>query len=442
MDASEDLGFTHRSSQQPTRFHGVTLPAASLEIRNLDTVLFLLEHGPFERGLTNLLAASAVCRAIMNERGSAPRLKVMGETQLWNSFHGVAENSFAQGIFPGDHALLLTAASLYKRQMAQLIGTYALEGATLDGFPHLVNDDTKLGLRKDPQTPIRGFVEAILKDSRDPHVRELLRLAAESERLDTKDPSVLACRGALATLQTLSLSFLRRREQEHVEVIPTLANMIREWSCGAKVPLCTQSLVQRHDDAADIAQSIWSGASEIAPGVFQLIEYPYEETDDVIRDRLKDLYTEDPRALYVLERGSDAPATSLSYAEALEFERRLSLEEEPQEILKEVEDLMHQRQDRSCSVDIAMGEIRDRDPRQTLETIIDRAKYIPDPNGVQYTVYKCPDLDLYAMMRRAELPFISHNTLWVHDLESGSSRPFMVSFQGRYLDAFLRMIEE
>ena len=440
MGTTQDFGSTHNPPQQPTRFHGVRLPAASLEIRNIDTVLFLLEHGPLERGLTNLLATAAVCRVIATESGDSPRLKVMGENQLWNSFHGVIENSFVKGISAGDHALLLTAASLYKRQMAQLIGTYALEGATLDGFPHLVDDEIRIGSREDPHTPIRGFVEAILKESRDPHVRELLRLAAESERPDTQDPAVIACRAALATLQTLSMPFLRRGEEERVEVMPTLTNMIREWSWGATIPQSTQSLVQRHDEAAEIAASIWSGASELAPGVFQLIEYPFEETDDVIRDRLKELYTQDPRALYVLERGSDPPATSLSYAEALEFERRLGVGEDPQEILQEVEALMQRRDDRSCAVDIAMGELRDREPRQTLETIIERAKYIPDPNGVQYTVYKSPDIDLYAMMQRHEIPCVSHNSLWMHDLKSGSSRPFMVSFQSQYLEAFLSMI--
>lgn len=417
------------------------MPATSLEIRGIDTVLFLLEHGPLEKSLTNLLATAAVCRAIANESGSSPRLKVMGETQLWNSLHGVTENSFAQGISSGDHALLLTAASLYKRQMAQLIGTYAIEGATLDGFPDLVDDETKIGEREDPRTPIREFVSAILKNSRDAHVGELLRLAGESEKPDTKDPAVLANRSALATLQTLGIALLRRQEQERVEVIPMLTNMIWEWSFGATVPRCSQSLVERHNDASEIARSIWSGAKEISPGIFQLIEYPYDETDDVIRDRLKEIYMGDSRARCVLERGSDPPATSLSYAEAIDFERRLEAGGEPHDILQEVEALMQQRDDRSCAVDIAMGEIRDRDPRQTLETILSRAQYIPDPDGVQYTVFKAPDVDLYSLMQKHEIPFISHNTLWVHDFKSGSSRPFMVSFQGRYLDAFLKMLE-
>jgi hypothetical protein len=428
-------------SHQLTRFHGARLPPSQLEIRRVDTVLFLLEHGPLEQSLTNLMATAALCRGIANERGCPPRLKMMAETAFSNSVHGVCENSFATGISSSDHALLVTAASLYKRQMAQLIGAYALEGATIDGFPHLVDDETKLGAREDPHVPIRGFIEAVLKESNDPHIRELLRLAAESERPETNDPTIRACRGALSTLQTLGMPFLRRWKDERIEVMPTLNNMVREWTDGRLIPESCQALIQRHDDSVDIARSIWSGASEIAPGVFQLIEYPYEETDDVIRDQLKEIYMRDPRARYVLERGSDPASTSLSYDEALEFERRLSADDDAEQILKEVEAVMQERDDKSCVVDIAMGEIRDRDPRHTLETILERAKYIPDPGGVQYTVYKSSEDDLYGMMVRHHIPIISHNSLWLHDIKSGTARPFMVSLQGQYLNAFLSMID-
>lgn len=429
------------SSSQLSRFHGVRLPPSQLDIRSIDTVLFLLEHGPLDRSLTNLLATAALCRGISHESGRPPRLKIMAEGSFWNSQHGVCENSFAKGISSGDHALLVTSASLYRRQMAHLIGVYALEGATLDGFPHLLDDDTKLGERDDPHTPIRAFIEAVLQQHRgEPHVRELLRLAAESEQAGTKDATVLACQGALSTLQTLSIPFLRRKEQERLEIVPALHNMIREWTDGAVIPRSCQSLIQRHDDAAEIARSIWSGAAEIAPGVFQLIEYPYEETDDVIRDELKELYMSDPRARYVLERGSDPASTSLSYAEALDFERRLHANVDPRELLEEVEAIMRERDDKSCVVDIAMGEIRDRDPQQTLETILERAKYIPDPEGVQYTVFKSP-ADLFERMRDREIPIISHSSLWMHDLKSGTARPFMLSFQGQHLRAFLSMIE-
>ena len=428
-------------SSQPTRFHGVRLPASQVDLREVNTILFLLEHGPLEQTLPNLLSTAAVSRAIELQRGSPIQVKVMGETQFWNSLHGVTENHFEQGISPGDHALLLTAASIYKRQMARLVGSYALASATLDGFPTLVDDDVKLGERKDSRSPIRPLVEALVRDSQDPHVRELLRLAAESEALTSQDPTVLACRGALETLQTLSIPFRRRRQEDRPEIIPTLTTMIREWIGGATLPTVCHSFIERHDDAADIAQSIWSSAQEIAPGVFQLIEYPFEETDDVIQDRLKEIYTKDVQARYVLERGTDSPATSLSLKEAVDLTQRLGAGEDPKELLSEVEALMHERQDTSCAVDIAMAELRDRDPKDTLEKILERAHYIPDPCGVNYTVFKSPDIDLFDLMQRHNIPIIGHDTLWLHDLKTETARPFMISFQGQYLQSFLSMID-
>lgn len=437
-----DISAGHSYPCHPTRFQGIKLPASRLEVRDIDTVLFVVEHGPLEGTLTNLLSTAALCRAITKERGVSPRLKIQGESQLWNSLHGASENTFTEGVCSGDHALLITAASLLKKQMAQLVGSYALSGATLDGYPHIVDDGVKLGDREDPRDPVRPLIEALLGDrAQELHVRELLRLARESECQETKDVTVLACRSALATLQSLSVHLLRKHNQERPEIIPTLNNMIREWSEGAVVPRVCESLIQRHNDAFEISRSIWESAREIAPGVFQLIEYPYDETDDVIRDQLKEIYQNDTRARYVLERGVDPAATSLSYEEALAFERRLGAGEEPQEILKEVEALMQERKDTSCAVDIAMAEIRDREPRDTLETILERARYIPDPDGVQYTIFKSPDDDLFEMMRAHDIPIITHNTLWLVDVRGGSTRPFMISFQGQHLEAFLKMIE-
>jgi len=436
MNISNDAS----SPQHPTRFQGARLPASQLDLREVTTVLFLLEQGPLENSLTNLLCVAAVCREIDRQRTGSVRLKVMGENQFWNSAQGVGENTFERGVSSGEHALLLTAASIYKRQMARLVGAYALADATLDGFPDLVDDEVVLGDRQDPHAPIRPLVEAFLRDSRDPHVRELLRLARESEDPNSNESVVLACRGALETLQTLTIPLLRRRDQERLEMVPTLTNMIREWSLGALSPTVCAGLIERHDDAVRIAESIWSSAQEIAPGVFQLIEYPFEETDDVIRDQLKMIYTRDPRARYVLERGSDTAITKLSFDEAMAFSRRLSVGEDPQELLSEVEALMTERSDTSCSIDIAMAEMRDRDPRDTLEKILERAQYLPDPQGVQYTVFKSPEIDLFKMMQSQGIPIIGHNTLWMHDLKAETTRPFMICFQGQYLASFLTLI--
>jgi hypothetical protein len=145
-------------------------------------------------------------------------------------------------------------------------------------------------------------------------------------------------------------------------------------------------------------------------------------------------------ARYVLERGVDRSTTSLSYGEALELERRLGAGESAKDLLEEVEALFAQRHDRSCSVDLTMAELRDRDPNDTLELIIRKAQYIPDPEGVRYSLLKYPEGDCVKTLREHQIPIITHNTLWLVDLKSGSSRPVTISFQGQYLERFFAMV--
>jgi hypothetical protein len=126
----------------------------------------------------------------------------------------------------------------------------------------------------------------------------------------------------------------------------------------------------------------------------------------------------------------------------LGFQRRLGVGESPEDILREVDELMQERNDRSCAVDIALGESRGRDPRDTLDTILDRAQYRPDPDAVRFRVLKASCRDLYARMVEGNLPIIAHDAVWICDVANGSSRPFEVSFQGQYLSAFLEMAQQ
>ena len=245
--------------QQPTRFQGVSLPPSRLDIREVTTVLFLVENGALEKALSNLLSAAALYRAITVVRGAPPTFKIMGENQLLNSLQGMGENSFMHGVMAGDHALFVTSASLYRRQMAQLAGAFAIAGAIFDGFPHLVDDDVKVGCRRDPQTPIREFVCTVTRDVREPHVRELLRLAAASEVDGENDPVVTELRAALSTLQTTSLPWNRKGPVARPEIMPSLQQMVAEWSDGAVVPSLCHSFVERYDEAVEIARSTWGG---------------------------------------------------------------------------------------------------------------------------------------------------------------------------------------
>ncbi len=424
---------------QSVSIQSAALPRAIIDVKSITTVLFLVEQCSLEQALTNMLVVAAVCRAVAVASGQEPQLKVMGEVQLRNARHAMSENSFVQGLSSGDEAVLLTAASVQKSQMAHLIGMHALEGATLHGVVHLVEDDRSLGDRRQPRTPIRGLVQDMLKDSRDSHVGELLRLAAESECPESHDAVILACRGALITLQALSLPSFRTPARDRVAIFPTISAMISDWSKGDTIPQSCKPLLERHEEGQTIAQSLWAGAQEIAPGVFQLVACPPEETDNFFRRYLSRSYEADAWASYVLERGRDAPATSLSYDEALAFQRRRAVGESSEELPREVSKLMEQRRDPS-SMDIALAEMRDRDPDHTLAALLKRAEYRPDPDGVRFTVLKAFSDDLYSEMVARNIPVIEHDALGVCGLAKGSARPFMISFQGQYLEEFLQMV--
>ena len=429
-------------ASQPSRFQGMALPAASISLKEIDTLLVLIEHGPLPHSLSNLFAIAAVRRAIEVERGSPPVMKMMSETQLSNSLQGFGEAHFLSHIQPSSHAFLLTAASLYKRQMAQIVGQYSIAGAMLDGFPHLVDDDVPIGRRDDPRRPLHLFVEGVVRDCKDPHVRELLRLSKASAA-GHEEPVIKDCAAALETLQVVSFPFFRRGNKERPEIIPTLHTMILEWASGVTVPSICASFVEQHNESKEIAQSLWKGATKIAPGVFVMIGFPYEETDEVIRKILHRTFMEDREAKVVLEKREDRPASALSYKEAIAFERRLGSGEAAEEILKEVRELLQERGDTSSLIPIELGEMRERDPKDILEPLLSNSQYITDDSGFCYIIEKpAPSAALCSLMESYQIPLIKHNTVWACDIQNGTATPMTISFQARHLERFLLMVQE
>lgn len=432
----------HFGALQPTRFQGLALPAAAISLQEIDTLLAVIEHGPLRESLSNLFAIAAVRRAIEVERGIPPVMKIMGETQLSNSLNGFGDADFIRNIPPGSHAFLLTAASLYKRQMAQIVGQYSVAGAMIDGFPHLVDDSVPIGRRNDPQEPLYPLVEGLVRECKDSHVRELLRLSKACS-VGTEDPTIKACSAALETLQVVSFPFFRRGNKERPQVIPTVHSMILEWAQGATIPSVAAAFVEQHEESKEIAKSLWSGATAIAPGVFVMIGFPYEETDEVIRKLLHSTFMEDTQAKVVLEKRDDRPASALSYGEAVAFERRLGTGESAQEILNEVREILVERGDSGSLIPIELGEMRDRDPKDILEPILTHGQYIPDHSGFCYIVEKpAASAALCELMKDHHIPLIEHNTLWACDLQTGTSTPMTISFQAQYLDRFLAMVQE
>lgn len=426
---------------QHLRIDGLRAPTQELDLRRVDTVLFLLEHGPLSQALGNILTCAAVCRAISVGRGSPPTLKVMTETQLSNSSHGFKENAFLQDIQSGSHALLLSGATIYNRQIEGLLGAYARRGATLEALTALVDDEVPLGQKEDPRIFILDQVFRPLSDYSDKGVRSLVSNARAIDSGHSNE-SLRKISESIDTLLVMALPWFRHRGEPPPNIPEVVSRMITEWVSGVDIPSDILPLIERHHEAREIAEGIWQSASEVSPGVFELIGIPHAETDEVVRKVLRDMYTRDPRAKVVLEKNPDRPANALRYGEALDFERRLALGEEPEEVLDEVEKLLKGRNDSGSLLTLALDRDRERDPKDTLEKILKPAQYLPDPSGFCYVILKGPQEDLlYEEFQRIGFTLVTHNVLWMCNLQTGTARPSSFVFQAKELQRFIGLID-
>lgn len=435
-----------RGYHHPThlRFEALCGPVTPLDLGRVDTLLVLLGRGSLVDNLPTIVTSAAVFRAILLERGVAPDLKVMHEVGFLNSLQGFGDNSFLGGIRPGSHALLLTDATLYKRQMAVMLGAYALEGATLEAFPSLVDDDVKLGARTDPDVKVFSLVRHALRECSDPWTQRLVRIASTDwEGRPVTDPLIASVSEALETIQALSFPWVRGAEKDPPpRPTEAVTSLITEWGNGVELPSRLLPLMTRYQESLEIARTMWHSCAELSPGVFELIEFPRSECDEVIRRLMRKLYTEDARARLVLERGIDRGATKLAYDEAIDFERRLSGGEDPGEVLAEVEEILTRRKDTGTLSQIELSKDRERDLSEILDAVLRDSQYIPDESGYCYTVLKSPREEiLYDKLQELGIPLITHNTVWVHNLAARTSRPFQISFQARYLDPFLAAVD-
>ena len=430
-----------RHESRHFRFEALRAPEVGLELKRVDTLLFLLERGPLQRSLANIMTCAAVYRAVTVERGAPPELKVLQENVFSNSCHGFGKNPFIENIARGSHALLLTGATLYNREMASLVGAYVLKGATLEGFPSLVDDEVPIGLKEDPEIEILSYVQRALHVYDDEIVRSLVRKArlVATPGVDAQLSSIL---GAVDTLQVLGLPWFRRNQEQALPLAASVFIMIDEWSQGREVPSNIIPLIERHHEAKEIAESIWQGSTLIADGVRELLGIPVAEMDEVVRRVLGRIFEADGSAKVVLEKNRDFPANKLRYDEAIAFERRLGAGESATDLLSEVEEILTRRNDSSALLTIGLDKDREREPEDTLENILISARYIPDPSGYCYTMLKGPEgEDFYERLQRVGFPLITHNALWLCDVKKGTARPSPFSFQVKDLQRFLAIID-
>lgn len=405
------------------------------ELASIDHLHFVCNHN-LRESIPNILAIATIFRAISLERDSAPQLKLMAENALGNCMRSFGNLSEQIGKNIEGNVLLLTSASFYEREYAQLIYKYKKAGANLTDTIDLVPDEIVLGKREDPSLPVWPHVRHLVSEIEDQPLQVLIHLTQECMAGNKEESTLAEIRQSLDVLVTETFPFPFTKTAKY-ELIPSLKRLIVELAEGPHSSQLISELNDIYKDAFEIAKNIWYQAKEAERGIFVINEIPYSERDDNVSKCLKDLYMQDQRANFVLEFGVDRPANALSYIESLDFSRRLGLGEDATDLLKEVETIVKNRKDLGTLSDIAIADMRDRDPRQTLENILEKASYLNDPDGA-YTIIKWPkNLDEYALIRKLQITPITHSSLWIHDLEKSDSRPFFIQFQAKDLRIFL-----
>lgn len=424
----------------PSEGDNPSLPSLRADLRTVTSILFILDRGHYADKISNLFAVAALYRAISLERGGEPTLHVFGEVQLTNWARGFGSIDVFNRLLPGGTTLLATSISMYRREFAQLTGTYQMNDSVLLGKPHLVLDSVPHGKREDLQPPLFALIRPLITFPGDNILEELLAYADCPANLDPSFRTNLS--QSLATLQTRSgiLSFTEARPS--VDANEVLHGLILDLASGSKHPRLFSTFGAEYEDAHLVAESIWSDARQIAPGIFQLESPPSHERDTLIRTCLRNLYKSDPRARYVLEREDDAAANALTPEESASFSQRLKLGEPPTEVFEEVKKLLADRGDTGAGVRIALGEDRGRDPQSIIKPILRDARYIPDPDGC-FTVLKSPDgCDVEKLFEQIGVPMINHRTLWLNDLQTGRAKRMTISFQAQHLPTVLRALAD
>jgi hypothetical protein len=427
-DLNKEAEFSRAALPKPTQDLPLDILSKAKQIH------FVLETGPITESITNILCIAAVFRAIAIKQGAEPELKILTESQLWNRLNGngglfdFLEDARQQTV------LLLSAASIYRSQYANLYGQYYLEAVTLIDNLEIVSDEIKLGQRQDTHKPIIDFIGEQLAADSDSTVQELKKLAEFASK-SISEPRLEQLSHVLETLDIESCPWPIHKPKA-LELIPSIESLIKDLARGIKELELVKALESKYDDAQKMAAEIWSRADEIAPTVFVMEGIPYSEQDRLVTECLKKIYLNDIRAKFVLEHSSDPSANLLRYDEALQYSRRLSVGEEAQELLDEIKSILEKRGDKGTMLDICLAEDRDRDATDILEPILEKAQYIRDPDG-KYEILKSPLDDMYAELQRLCIPLVTHSALWMVDLKNGKSRPFGLYFQAKQLQRFL-----
>ena len=413
-----------------------------MDLASVSHILFVPEHGAYEKLLPNLFAVAAVYRAVALWRaGGEPALQVVAESRISNWAKRFGAVPCLDSIPPGAHVLMLTSAPMYRMDFATLLGAHTIAQSRLLADPELVPDTVPLGHKPSTARPLAPLARKLIGESGDTIVRELLYLAEGQRSSPSEQVWCDSISQALSTLQTRSGIFAFRENRPALEPSEQLLNLIIELASGARTLSLVRDFGADFDSAQEIATSIWDEAAEISPGVFQIEGIPFAERDSLVRKCLEGLYHGDQTARIVLERNPDHPANSLSFQEAATYSLRLTMGESASSILKEVQQVLHARKDTVTLMSIEQGRERRYDNRYILNSILEDAKYVVDPDGC-FSVLKLPeDRDVQSSLQAGDFPIIKHGTMWIVNVATGAKMPVMIRFQAQHLERFLALVD-
>lgn len=430
-------------------------------VSDIDTIVVCLPRDVPEGKIPLILGLAALYRvtAQSSDAKDAPEVILGYESVLQDYKHSELLKVPQAALAKSNRNLLLVGFESFKKEhLAQFILDQALLGSSVVGalgfssaplaealeiFGESID---ALSFKPETKKESRG-IAAMFGEALSPYLdeisRTLLKEAGTFEKGEAS-PLLLDLRKALFVAQAFSWSFLLSDDERHLAIDERelIHNIIISLAESRLASLKITELVTRYDESIEASKDYVAGAIKLSPGIFSLTGSPYNEQDKLIRDMSEKLIKESKEMLVVLEHRPDNRATGLSKELALELKVRLEQGESERILFEELQEALSKAADTTHSMLNQLEEDRGHDLREVIHKEIERANYDPDPEGI-YTIKKAPDnLDLGLIFKKALAPFVEHNMFWLHDLNTGKSKPVVYQFRASYLPQILGALEE
>lgn len=416
------------------------MPRPSLDLGQVDLVIFAPHGGPLQRLAPDVLGVSALYRAVMLQRGFEPALVVEGPEALTSWAAEKREIRDLDQARSGATALLLASAPFSRDCLRQILGAFEIAG-------HILAERPPTPAKGSPHDSVASAgplaaiaAERLIRNGGDSIVQELLALSrGVHEPLDSFDLR-RNLELALRALEVRGRRFISSDAGVVASSFSQLKALVEELATGSKSPSVCAEMAQEYRDAEATAALIWESAEELAPGVFRLPSLPLREQDPLVRHCLMLEYVSDLSASYVLEHRHDSRLQPLTVEEASGIHARLGAGEDPDKLLCEVTTLLLLRGEDSRVSWIQRAEMRGERSSEVLLGILDSALQPVDPHGRFWVVKSPQHVSVAALLERNDVDVCAVRPGWSIDPESGNSQPPGVSFPGGQLSDALHCL--